>query len=45
MKQSLKKRSLFVMLCILAALVPLTVGGLTAYADGDFTIEDGVLTR
>lgn len=45
MKQSLQKMSLVLVFCMIAALVPLIGGGLTAYADGDFTVEEGVLTR
>ncbi len=45
MKQSLKNLSLVLVFCMMAAFIPLTGGGLTVYADGDFTIEDGVLTK
>ncbi len=37
--------SLTLVFCLLAAFVPLIGGGMTAYADGDFIIENGVLTR
>ncbi len=46
MKKTLRSLSLVVAFCLMAAFVPLLRGGgTTAYADGDFTIEDGVLTR
>ena len=46
MKKTLRSLSLIVAFCLAAAFVPLLRGGGTAvYADGDFTIVNGVLTR
>lgn len=46
MKKTLRSLSLIAVFCLMAAFVPLLRGsGTTAYADGDFNIEDGVLTR